>query len=218
MMDGSDDQSLVDGLDHELVGAGSLRTPPGTSSAILSAIDSALGAIDTPRPRDDDEDDAARASSRFPEPGGPPPPPVELPNRPLECWAQKHEPEEPYHCPRVESTAPRVLPHLRALRYRGLARLPPRQAPRAGRRTRRTCRRGGARRRRPPARVRWMGEGTAEQRETWALGGAAADDAMVGPPSAGRRSTRTTRRPSACTRRLRAASAWAAAWPDFYRL
>ena len=81
-MDGSDDQSLVDGLDHELVGAGSLRTPPGTSSAILSAIDSALGAIDTPRPRDDDEDDAARASSRFPEPGGPPPPPVELPNRP----------------------------------------------------------------------------------------------------------------------------------------
>ena len=52
MMDGSDDQSLVDGLDHELVGAGSLRTPPGTSSAILSAIDSALGAIDTPRPRE----------------------------------------------------------------------------------------------------------------------------------------------------------------------
>ena len=37
-----DDQSLVDGLGHELGGAGSLRTPPGTASAILSAIDSAL--------------------------------------------------------------------------------------------------------------------------------------------------------------------------------
>ena len=42
-----DDQSLVDGLGHELGGAGSLRTPPGTASAILSAIDS-LAAGDAP--------------------------------------------------------------------------------------------------------------------------------------------------------------------------
>ena len=100
-----DDQSLVDGLGHELGGAGSLRTPPGTASAILSAIDSALGAID---PAHEDE---ARPSSRYFERG---PPPVELPNRPtpFECWAQKHEPGAPYRCPRVESTAPRVCCHV----------------------------------------------------------------------------------------------------------
>ena len=56
-----DDQSLVDGLGHELGGAGSLRTPPGTASAILSAIDSALGAID---PAHEDEARPSRRRAR----------------------------------------------------------------------------------------------------------------------------------------------------------